>query len=332
MANGKIRYSFVIPVKEINPYVRESVPKILEIPRDDYEVLVYPDKGLETDEKWDRTRQIPGPQGPAAKRSQAMHDAKGDILVFVDDDAYPQSDLLEALDKDFSDPTVVAVGGPAVTPKDDRFLQRVSGAVFLSRFSGGFPERYVPLGDKRFVSDWPSVNLSVRKDIFKHVGGFDCDYWPGEDTKLCLDIVSKFKERSKILYDPEAVVFHHRRAGLIRHLRQVRGYGLHRGFFAKRFPETSFAFRYFVPSAFLAFVLAGLFFGLMPPGVRIIYALGWVAYAGALAKSFLDIVKHGEDLGVAAYALVYVFLTHLAYGAAFVKGFLFTNELKSKFR
>lgn len=328
----KTRYSFIIPVKEINPYVRESVPKILEIPRDDYEIIIYPDKGLETKDKWEKTRQIPGPQGPAAKRSQAMNDAKGDILVFIDDDAYPQSDLLEVLDDDFSDPTVAAVGGPAITPRNDSFLQRVSGAVFLSRFSGGFPERYASIGGKRFVSDWPSVNLSVRKEVFRHIGGFDCDYWPGEDTKLCLDIISKFKERSKILYDPAAVVFHHRRAGFIRHLVQIWGYGLHRGFFAKRFPETSFAFRYFVPSAFLVFVLAGPFLELMPSGFRLLYALGWMAYLLALAKSLVDITRRGEGLKVAAYAVVYVFFTHLAYGAAFIKGFLFTRELKSKFR
>lgn len=328
----KINYSFIIPVKEINPYVRESVPKILEIEREDYEIIIYVDEGLESKEKWPKTRQVESPQGPAAKRSMAMNDAHGKVLVFIDDDAYPQSDILDILDADFSDPTIAAVGGPAVTPKDDSFLQKVSGAVFLSHFSGGFPERYSPVGEKHFVSDWPSVNLSVRKDIFKTIGGFDCDYWPGEDTKFCLDIVSKFKERSKILYDPRAVVFHHRRSGLLRHIDQIAGYGIHRGFFAKKFPETSFSFRYFVPSAFVLFISVGGALALAFPVLRPLYALGWAAYAVALAVVFRDIMKRDEEALVALYALVYVFFTHVTYGIMFMKGLLFTKELKSKFR
>jgi len=328
----KINYSFIIPVKEINPYVRESVPKILEIERDDYEIIIYVDKGFESKEKWPKTRQIESPQGPAAKRSMAMNDAHGKILVFIDDDAYPEKDILDMLDNDFSDATIAAVGGPAVTPKDDSFFQKVSGAVFLSHFSGGFPERYAPVGEKHFVSDWPSVNLSVRKDIFKTIGGFDCDYWPGEDTKFCLDIVSKFKERSKILYDPRVIVFHHRRAGILRHIDQIAGYGVHRGFFAKRFPETSFSFRYFVPSAFVLFVFLGGFLSLLFPIMKTLYIFGWIAYAAALAIVFFDIMKRQKEIPVALYALAYVFLTHITYGIMFMKGLLFTKELKSKFR
>jgi len=35
---------------------------------------------------------------------------------------------------------------------------------------------------------------------------------------------------------------------------------------------------------------------------------------------------------VAVYALVYVFFTHIVYGARFIQGFVFTNKLKSKLR
>ena len=165
-----------------------------------------------------------------------MVDAQGDFLIFIDDDAYPQKNILDILDEDFKNEEVAAVGGPAITPADDSFLQKVSGAVYLSYLSGGFPERYTPLGKKKFVSDWPSVNLTLRKKIFLEVGGFDCDYWPGEDTKLCLDIIKNIKTNNKILYDPRIIVWHHRREGLLRHLKQIAGYGIHRGFFAKKFP------------------------------------------------------------------------------------------------
>lgn len=326
-----IKYSFIIPVKEINDYIRESVPKILEIERDDYEIIIYPDDA--THESWAKTRQIAsGPGGPAMKRGLAMKDALGDFLIFIDDDAYPRSDILERLDDDFSDEKIAAVGGPAITPENDSFLQKVSGGVYLSNLGGNFPERYCPVGKKRYVTDWPTVNLSVRKKVFLEVGGFDCNFWPGEDTKFCLDIINKLEKNNKILYDPQVIVWHHRREGLGRHLRQIAGYGIHRGYFARRFPKTSFKFRYFVPSLFFMFILFGWLAVFLPSWIFKLYLFGWVLYVLAIGKVFLDIARRQKNIPVALYSLVYVFFTHLVYGARFIQGFMFTKELKSKLR
>lgn len=325
----KIQYSFIIPVKEINDYIRESVPKILQIRRDDYEIIIYPDQINK--EKWSKTRQIAsGPGGPAMKRSLSINHAKGNILIFIDDDSYPRENLLDILDRDFQDQDICAVGGPAITPPGDSYLQKVSGAAFLSSLSGGFPERYVPIGDKRFVDDWPSVNLSVRKNAFKQAGGFDSQYWPGEDTKFCLDLIKKTKK--KILYDPQLIVYHHRREGLLRHLKQVGNYGLHRGFFAKKFPETSLRFKYFLPSAFLTFIIVGGFLSLYSPIILKIFLLGLIIYGLALIKALIDIRKYEKSFLIAFNSLYYIFFTHLSYGLKFMQGFLITGKLKSKLR
>lgn len=327
-----IKYSFIIPVKEINNYIRESVPKILEIPREDYEIIIYPDELDNQKYAWPKTKIIAsGPGGPAMKRSLAMRDAQGDFLVFVDDDAYPEKNIMAFLDEDFNDPEVTAVGGPAVTPKSDSFLQKVSGAIYLSILGGNFPERYFPIGRNRYVSDWPTVNLTVRKEVFKKVGGFDCNFWPGEDTKFCLDLVNNKKD-NKILYDPRILVWHHRREGLWRHLKQIAGYGIHRGFFARKFPKTSFKFRYFIPSCFFLYIIFGWIPILYFPWYLKLYITGWIAYILALAYVFIDVVRRQKELDVALYSLVYVFLTHVVYGFRFIQGFVFTRELKSKLR
>lgn len=324
-----VKYSFIIPVKEINDYIRESVPKILEIKRDDFEIIIYPD--IATGDNWDKTKQIAtGPGGPAMKRSSAMRDAQGDILVFVDDDAYPREDFLDKLDEDFKDNKIIAAGGPAITPADDSFWQKVSGAVFLSPLSGGCPERYASVGAKKFIDDWPSVNLSVRKVDFNAVNGFDSSYWPGEDTKLCIDLLEK--RQGKILYDPNLIVYHHRRTGLLRHLKQVGSYGIHRGFFAKKYPQTSFRFKYFIPPAFLLFVIVGGALSIFSQTVLKLYLLGWIIYFIALLKAFIDIYKYEKDVRVILSAIYYIFFTHLVYGFKFLQGFIFTKELKSKLR
>ncbi|HBU24703.1 MAG TPA: glycosyl transferase, partial [Candidatus Moranbacteria bacterium] len=82
------KYSFIIPVKEINDYVRDNVSRILLFERGDFEIIIYPDKA--TEETWEKARQIPtGSGGPAMKRNFAIRDARGEILIFIDDDAYP---------------------------------------------------------------------------------------------------------------------------------------------------------------------------------------------------------------------------------------------------
>ncbi len=327
LERNMIKYSFIIPVKVINDYIRETVKKILEIKRQDFEIIIYPDQvSLES---WEKTRQIAtGIVGPATKRSLAIQDAFGEILVFIDDDAYPEINFLDVLDKDFEDELIVAVGGPAVTPPDDSFWQKVSGAVFLSSFSGGFPERYVAVGKKKEIDDWPSVNFSIRKNIFTELGGFNCQFWPGEDTKLCLDIVEA--KKGKILYDPDLIVYHHRRIGLIKHLKQVSGYGLHRGFFVKKFPQTSCKLKYFLSSIFLLFVIIGFVGSFFSPLILKLFLLGWLVYFLILLKAFFDIKKY-VNMGVALGAVYYIFLTHLFYGFRFIQGLL-TRELKSQLK
>lgn len=324
-----IKYSFIIPVKEINDYIRETVAEILKIQRKDFEIIIYPDEA--TQEKWNKTKQIvTGRMGPAQKRNLAVRDANGEILIFIDDDAYPEKFFLDILDGNFSDANVTAVGGPAITPESDSFLQKVSGAVFLSSLAGGNPERYWPVGEKRFVDDWPSVNLSIRKKSFAQINGFDSEYWPGEDTKLCLDIIKKLN--GKILYNPELIVYHHRRSGLLNHLKQVGGYGLHRGFFAKKFPETSFKLKYFIPSGFFIFVVFGWIMLFLPPFFKFLYFAVWILYLFALVFALFDIYAKIKDAKISLVSIFYVFLTHIYYGLRFIQGFAFTKELKSKLR
>lgn len=325
-----IKFSFIIPVKSVNNYIREAVPKILEINRDDYEIIIYPD---EADSVFSalKTRQIStGYVGPAAKRSLAIKDALGEILVFIDDDAYSEINFLDILDIDFQDTEVKAVGGPALTPVNDSFWQKVSGAVFLSPLAGGNPERYMPVGKKRPVNDWPSVNFSIRKDVFTELNGFAGEFWPGEDTKLCLDLIKKYP--GGLIYDPALIAYHHRRAGLVKHLKQIGGYGLHRGFFAKKYPETSCKLKYFIPSLFLLFVLIGAAASFFSRIALNLYLLGWIIYLLALIKAMVDISRYEKNFLIALNAVYYIFLTHLVYGYNFLKGLIFVKNLKSKLR
>lgn len=324
-----MRVSILIPCKEINNYIRESISYILKLNFQDFEILLLPDE--EQQENFSKTKIIPtGPVGPAQKRDLAISFAQGEILAFLDDDAYPRVDWLKNALIHFLDQQIAAVGGPAITPETDSFAQKISGAAFLSKFSGGNPERYWPVGKIRNIDDWPSVNLIVRKSDFLSVGGFDSKYWPGEDTQLCLNLIKKLNK--KIIYDPSVLVYHHRRPGLLNHLKQIGGYGLHRGFFAKKMPETSFRLKYFIPSVFFIFAVLGWILLFLPFLFKMAYIIVWLAYLLALVISAADIYSKMKDFKVALAAIPYIFLTHIYYGLRFILGFIFIKNLDSQLR
>ncbi len=321
-----MKVSIIIPAVKINDYIRESMRHVNALDHEDFEVIILPNEAA--DESFPRSLIVPtGRMGPARKRDIALKHAKGEILAFLDDDAYPRRDWLKRALVHFNDPSVAAVGGPALTPPGDSFFQRVSGAVFLTDVGGGAPERYWPVGGVREIDDCPSVNLLVRRDVFESIGGFDTAYWPGEDTLLCRDII---RAGWRIIYDPDVLVWHHRREGLVRHLKQIGRYGLHRGFFARAFPETSRRLKYFMPSLFTVFLIAGAGLHFAKNNLLdSIYLAGIIAYALALAVALYQIGTRERSIGVAIMSVLYIVLTHIWYGVSFARGLVFTRELRS---
>jgi cellulose synthase/poly-beta-1,6-N-acetylglucosamine synthase-like glycosyltransferase len=317
--SSKKGVSIIIPVKRINNYIRESVSHILKLDYDEFEIIILPDEA--DTEVFSETRIIAtGPVGPAEKRDIGSKNAKGEILAFLDDDAYPRSDWLKNAVRHFENPDIGAIGGPAVTPADDSIWQKASGAVFASWLaSGKYDYRYIPR-NSREVDDYPSVNLIVKKDIFNKAGGFDSNYWPGEDTKLCLDITKKLGK--KIIYDPDVLVYHHRRPLFLSHLRQVSRYAFHRGYFAKILPETSLRFGYFVPSLFFLGLFLGGILSAVHNAIFLLYITILLMYIVMLLGTAMLITLREKDIFIGTLAVPGIFLTHLVYGYNFIKGLL----------
>lgn len=320
----EMKVSIIIPVKKINKYIRESVSYILKLDYENFEIIILPDK--KTNKNFSKTKIIPtGNIGPAEKRDMGAKESSGEILAFLDDDAYPRSDWFVKATKWFDNNKIAAVGGPAVTPENDSILQKASGEIFSSFLGGGFfTYRYIP-GKVRQVDDYPSVNFLIRKDIFEKLGGFDSHFWPGEDTKLCLDIVKKINK--KIIYDPKVLVWHHRRKLFGPHLKQIANYATHRGYFAKKLPETSLRISYFIPSFFTLGIFFGLPFIFFNNIFRIIYFGILVIYGLALFITATKVIIKGKGWGLAGLTVLGIFLTHIIYGIFFIKGLLI-KELK----
>jgi len=260
---------------------------------------------------------VSGPVGPAQKRDMGAAAASGAWLAFLDDDAYPNPGWLEAAQVHFDNPTASAIGGPGVTPPNDGFRAQVSGWTYASWIvSGPARFRYVP-GRRRAVDDYPSMNLMVRRSAFEAVGGFASAFYPGEDTKLCLEIV---RRGGVILYEPGALVYHHRRPVMRGHLGQIAHYGRHRGYFARVFPETSRRLQYFIPSLWLLWLVIGAVASVWIEPVRALLLASLALYGVAVVGGVLLAMWGSRSVGIGAAVFPTIIASHLCYGWHFVGG------------
>ncbi|MBR4653565.1 MAG: glycosyltransferase [Kiritimatiellae bacterium] len=326
----KMRVSVVIACPDDSWMLHECLEALAGQTFRDFEVIVLPDddKSFKDDNSFkdfQGLKVIPtGKVRPAEKRNIGIAAAAGDVVAFIDDDAYPDRNWLENAIRYFAEPTIGGVGGPGVTPPGDGFLARAGGRVYENFFvSGGYRYRYLGGRVRLDVDDYPSCNLLVRTDLLRRIGGYRTDFWPGEDTLLCEAIV--LGEHRRIVYDPWVLVYHHRRPLLLPHLRQLGRYGFHRGYFVKRFPATSCRFSYFVPTLFVLYLLA------------LAAVWTWRAYAGggslgtwgmfATWPLFAYLILTGLSsfsFNPCMWLLTWlgIFLSHVTYGLRFMQGLL----------
>jgi glycosyltransferase involved in cell wall biosynthesis len=320
----KIKTSVIIPVRTITPYVRETIKCLKEQSEKNFETIVVTDKK----EIFTGVRIVASREPtPAYKRNLGVQAAKGEILAFLDDDSYPSKNWLKNALRVFEESEEIGgVCGPTLSPPSDNIYQKASGWVWASRLgSGGAGVYRNRVASRREVDDFPSVNLLVRKSDFEEIGGFDVKHWPGEDTKLCLDLVRLGK---KIIYTPEVLVFHHRRAIFLPHLKQISRYAFRRGHFARIFPETSFRLGYLLPALFAYGLLLGLAAIIFFPILRLPYWFTLLLYGFFLLVAGLEVLIEEKNLYLALLVMIAIFLTHLTYGWLFPLGF-FQKNLKT---
>ncbi|MDD5074140.1 MAG: glycosyltransferase [Candidatus Shapirobacteria bacterium] len=320
-------FSIVIPCPKITIGLeKETVPAILK-QGDNLEIIIVPDQ--KTSKKFSKTKILPLAGSPAQKRNYGLKQARGEIVVFIDDDAYPGLGWLENIKKNFNkDPNIVGVGGPGLTPPHDPFLAKTSGWFWASPLGSGGAGQYRNWPQKkRNVDDYPTFNLAVRKEALNKIGGFSCQLWPGEDTKLCLDLV--YQLGKKIVYDPASVVFHHRRKVFLPRVKQLGRYGYHRGLFAKLFPQTSKKPGYFLPALFALGLLLGpltyfffFSFGLITLAnfLKNLLLIGFALYLFLLLLNSLWVLAKSKNIAIAFLLLITVPISHIYYGIMFIAG------------
>ncbi|MGE5109939.1 MAG: polysaccharide deacetylase family protein [Acidobacteriaceae bacterium] len=191
----------------------------------DFEVVVVCDgEDLETREVSESPaydfplRWIFHPQnlGLAAARDTGAQAARGEFLLFLDDDVAPDPHLLEVDLKAHAEaqewPSSAICGRiieerqTAFVSKTDEFLQR-SWEEFLAQ---ALPPERTPntasIGSKAELSAWFGLNCSIRRELFEILGGFDGRLRSDEEMEFGLRL---YRAGMATRYVPGAVVRHH---------------------------------------------------------------------------------------------------------------------------
>ncbi|HEV8265528.1 MAG TPA: glycosyltransferase [Gemmatimonadales bacterium] len=166
-------------------------------------------------------------RGLANARNTGLAAAQGEIVAYIDDDAYPDPDWLTYLAATFLSTSHVGVGGPNVAPPGDGWI-----AECVARAPGG--PVHVLLND-RDAEHIPGCNMAFRKTCLEAIGGFDPQFHAaGDDVDVCW----RLQERGWTLgFQPAALVWHHRRNSVRTYWKQQIGYGRAEAMLERKWPE-----------------------------------------------------------------------------------------------
>jgi len=257
-----MKFSFIVPLIKNSEYLSKLLDSINHQKfLNEIEIILVSDEKLIILDSYDFAIKNYIYKGfPPNKRDFGFDYAKGKIIIFIDDDAYLPRDYVKNLNilyKNSEDKKTCFVG-PSLTPDDDNFISIISSYIFSSKFLFYFNERNKIIKKSFYAKDWPTVNFTIRRDIFIKINKFNSNIWPGEDTLLC-DKINR--SNYKIKYSGLIYNYHYRRNSISKLFRQVYRYGLHRGFLLKslNFNKSNFIFYIFIGLIFLTFAYTFLF-------------------------------------------------------------------------
>lgn len=167
-------------------------------------------------------------------RNNAVLYAKGEIVIFLDDDVVVRKNCFEELLAPFSNRSVGIVGGVNIAFSNIEFREHVGAVLWSSPLAMmRSVARYTPRGDIRETDEAEIIScvMAVRKKAFLEAGGYPLEIIPCEENVLVNNIQ---KLGYKVIYNPFAIVYHRRPRIFMEYWRTIFDYGRGRGIMMRR--------------------------------------------------------------------------------------------------
>jgi len=217
------KISVIIPVRNEGKKIKNCLEAVFSQTYSPCEVIVV--DGHSTDETVKNAQTYPvnifyeDYHTRAGANQIGIQNAVGDYIAFTDADCIPKSDWLEKLIGEFND-DIVGVGGGVVNIGNSFWERSINLAV--STFLGSANSVQGRLfKEKCYVNSISGCNSLYRKRDLVSVGGFDVRLGTAEDTELNRRLL----KIGKLLYTPNAIIFHNHNRGVKDFAKRMHQYG-----------------------------------------------------------------------------------------------------------
>ncbi|MFV8818440.1 glycosyltransferase [Haliea sp. E17] len=211
--------------------IRDTMEGFKTLDYPDYEVIVVNDGST------DDTAKIVGEydvklistenRGLSNARNTGWQNAAGEIIAYIDDDAYPDPHWLQYLAYRFMTNDFVGVGGPNLAPPGD-------GPIAECVYNAPGGPVQVLLTDIE-AEHIPGCNMAFKREALEAIEGFDGRYRAaGDDVDVCWRLQAK---GWKIGFHAAAMDWHHRRNSIEMYWNQQKGYGKAEALLEEKWPE-----------------------------------------------------------------------------------------------
>lgn len=225
------RVSVVVCTRNGAKTIGECCESLHRLDYPDYEVIIVDDGSTD-----DTVERIPDydfrvirteNRGLSSARNTGLYAATGEIIAYLDDDAYADPHWLTYLVATFLNSDVAGAGGPNISPAGDGWI-----ADCVANSPGG--PNHVLLTD-RVAEHIPGCNMAFWRARLIAVGGFDTQFRiAGDDVDLCW----RLQERGwQLGFSPAAMVWHHRRGSVRGYWKQQLNYGKAEAMLEMKWPE-----------------------------------------------------------------------------------------------
>ena len=229
----RIKYSVIVPVFNGEDIIRECLDALSNqsVNRSDYEIIVVDDGSTDNTAKiaaevCDRVIAIKN-GGPANARNIGVNEAAGEVILFTDADCVPVHDWVEKMTAPFAEAGIVGTKGAYYTRQDELVAQFVQAE---------YESKYNYMAQYKYIDFIDTYSAGFLRKVFLELKGFDTRF-PGasvEDQEFSFRVSAA---GYKMVFVPEARVFHRHAASLGHYFRKKFNIGYWKTLVLKLHPD-----------------------------------------------------------------------------------------------